>query len=612
LSQAEIAPGTLIDDRYSIQGVLGQGRFTRTYLAADNQRFGDLCVLKEFIPGSADALNNPKARSLFEREAKVLYQINHSQIPRFLAWLPQAGRLFIVQEFIQGQTYLEILQNRQTLAQGFSVPEIMHLLQGILPVLRYLHERNILHRDISPANIMLSENQARGPILIDFGSVKQTISQIWGAETTHGVQSNGESSWLGTSGYAPPEQQWQGQCYPSSDLYALGVSAIVLLTGQEPQQLKDANFLEWQWHEAVNLPTHLTQVLDKMLAAQHRDRYQSAAEVLADLQSGARHAVELNEEGAELIDGQLDRDHAREAQQMAELDQMEDFLQHQTDVLQRQPVVEPAGAQPDLTAYVEARGSASSSDSVPSSVLSSVPSSVPSSQPAAHRLTPALITHCRIELTALIGAIAASIVEETLTKSPNLSPWQFIEILAAHISDTEQADSFRNRIQTSVQECIQFPVESAEPDHNWGQENAQLPAIPTMIENATTAQPISQQIEPDAIAKIPTLCLVHMSGQKFYFPGEAGYLGRHSEQTIQEPILDLTGIPDEKVLSRLHARVYWDRLQQAYMLVDNNSRNGTYLNSELLTPTEPYRLSPGDALQLGKNGLVCFTINVIQ
>jgi len=77
------------------------------------------------------------------------------------------------------------------------------------------------------------------------------------------------------------------------------------------------------------------------------------------------------------------------------------------------------------------------------------------------------------------------------------------------------------------------------------------------------------------------------------------------------PDFDLTGIPHEGVVSRTHARIYWDWTQNVYLLVDNNSRNGTSLNGKLLSPSVHYRLNHGDSLQLGQNNLVCFTVSLM-
>ncbi len=109
----------------------------------------------------------------------------------------------------------------------------------------------------------------------------------------------------------------------------------------------------------------------------------------------------------------------------------------------------------------------------------------------------------------------------------------------------------------------------------------------------------------------PILRLMHTSGREFCLPGEQGYIGRRSQTSRTVPEIDLTGISNEGIVSRTHARIYWDWSQNTYMLVDNSSRNGTYLNRNPLAPNVPYRLNYGDSLQLGQNNLVCFTVAVM-
>lgn len=105
--------------------------------------------------------------------------------------------------------------------------------------------------------------------------------------------------------------------------------------------------------------------------------------------------------------------------------------------------------------------------------------------------------------------------------------------------------------------------------------------------------------------------MIHTSGQEFRLQTEDGYIGRRTQTSNKAPDIDLTGIPNEGVVSRAHARIYWDWNQNAYMLVDNNSRNGTSLNGNPLPPSVHYRLNHGDSLQLGQNNLVCFTVSLM-
>jgi serine/threonine-protein kinase len=279
------ADQNLLGNRYEIQRILGQGGFGRTYLALDRYRFNEPCVVKEFVPQSQGEYELLKSRELFEREAKILHQIDRPEIPKFLATFEEDGRLFLVQEYIQGQTYSSLLRQRQQRGETFAEVEIIQLLKSLLPVLNYLHDRQILHRDISPDNLMLRE-EGQLPMLIDFGIGRSALIQ-GGDRSGNLVQTNYppiQQSIVGKIGYAPQEQLWMGQSFPSSDLYSLAVTAIVLLTGEDPQSLTNQQSLKWQWTSSASVSPGLAQILNRMLQDNPARRYQSAAAVLADLE----------------------------------------------------------------------------------------------------------------------------------------------------------------------------------------------------------------------------------------------------------------------------------------------------------------------------------------
>lgn len=267
-----LATHTVLQNRYRIVRVLGQGGFGRTYLAQDLNRFHEYCVLKEFMPTRGEPHQIEKAKELFKREAAVLYQLRHPQIPQFHALFEQEQRLFLVQDYVEGKNYRTLLMERLRRGQTFSEPEIRDLLRKVLPVLDYIHSQGVIHRDISPDNLMLRQKDQM-PVLIDFGVVKDIASRL---------QASGATS-VGKLGYAPSEQLQTGRVYPASDLYTLAVTALVLLTGREPQDLYDDRTLTWRWQEQVSLSPQLTQVLQKMLSYRPGDRYQSAKEVLQAL-----------------------------------------------------------------------------------------------------------------------------------------------------------------------------------------------------------------------------------------------------------------------------------------------------------------------------------------
>jgi serine/threonine protein kinase len=281
---SELTPGTLVDRRYRIQCTLGRGGFGRTYLAADERRFNELCVLKEFVPNSqADPVVAQKLRELFQREAAILHKLSHPQIPRFFAGFEEDERLFIAQEYIDGKTYWRLLQERQRQSCTFNQREIVQWLRDLLPVLDYLHTQNIVHRDISPDNIMLPKGR-KAPVLIDFGVVKQVMPHLHLANSGDPDDLIQASVSVGKFGYAPYEQIRMGQCSPRSDLYALAVTAVVLLTGKPPNHLIDAKSLEWKWKRSVRLDSRLLHILDTMMADKPQDRYASAQAVLQALQ----------------------------------------------------------------------------------------------------------------------------------------------------------------------------------------------------------------------------------------------------------------------------------------------------------------------------------------
>ncbi|MBE7383901.1 MAG: serine/threonine protein kinase [Leptolyngbya sp. SIO1E4] len=283
------SPNHLLGGRYRILRELGRGGFGYTYLAEDINRFNELCVLKEFFPQVDDNTALQKAKQLFEREAGVLYQLNHPQIPKFRELLRvqtgNRGRLFLIQDYVEGPTYQELLETRLKSGNRFSEPEVTQLLQRVLPVLEYLHSIGVIHRDIAPDNLIL-RNADGLPVLIDFGGVKKLATVV-----QQQVGASAVPTRLGKVGYAPEEQLETGQVTPSADFYALAVTALVLLTGESPQVLYDSYSKRWYWQEYVTLSPRLTKVLERMLAPRSRDRYGSAAAVMNALLTPDTYAV---------------------------------------------------------------------------------------------------------------------------------------------------------------------------------------------------------------------------------------------------------------------------------------------------------------------------------
>jgi serine/threonine protein kinase len=278
-----LATETVLQGRYRLLRLLAEGGFARTYLAEDQGRFGERCVVKEFCPSANDASVFEKAKELFQREAQTLYQLEHPQVPQFRAMFAEGldhntQRLFLVQDFVEGETYRTALRRRLQTQEHFSVQEVRQLLKQLLPVLSYIHSKGIIHRDITLENLMLRATD-QTPVLIDFGVVKSVVTQL---QQTNMMATG---TVVGKFGFAPIEQLQSGRAYPSSDLYSLAVCCLVLLTGLEPSQLFDDVAAVWHWKHHTSVSDGLASVLDKMLAHKPSDRYVTADEVFQALQS---------------------------------------------------------------------------------------------------------------------------------------------------------------------------------------------------------------------------------------------------------------------------------------------------------------------------------------
>jgi serine/threonine-protein kinase len=283
----------ILSGRYLPIKLLGRGGFGAAFLARD--RYTPKmrqCVVKQFQPaGDLTATQLATAQKLFEREAEVLEELGsqHDQIPDLFAFFEvtvpslQPGQqdkfFYLVQEFIDGQNLEEELAQKG----NFSEDEALELLQKILPVLQFVHENGTIHRDIKPSNIMRRRDGKL--FLLDFGAVKQVANVGSGAAAGH-------STGIYSMGFAPPEQMSGGQVFPATDLYALAVTALILLTAKDPGELFDAYNNRWSWRShAPGVSPQLADVLDKMLLSAPNQRYQSATEVLEALSEATKPKV---------------------------------------------------------------------------------------------------------------------------------------------------------------------------------------------------------------------------------------------------------------------------------------------------------------------------------
>ena len=268
----------LLKDRYRGIKAIGQGGFGRTFLAIDEDKPSKpACVIKQLFPQISNPPSNfdnntilDKAAALFEQEAMRLDELGkHPQIPDLLAYFIQDNYQYLIQEFINGQNLAEILKTEGV----FQEKQIRDLLNSILPILDFIHTRQVIHRDIKPENIIYRQD---GKIfLVDFGAAKFV--------TGTALIKTGTS--IGTPEYIAPEQI-RGKAIFASDLYSLGVTCLYLLTQVSPFELFDIGENKWVWRDYLNknnITQELGRILDKLIENAVNKRYHSASEVLQDL-----------------------------------------------------------------------------------------------------------------------------------------------------------------------------------------------------------------------------------------------------------------------------------------------------------------------------------------
>ncbi|MBE9183725.1 ankyrin repeat domain-containing protein [Microcoleus sp. LEGE 07076] len=271
---------------YQIKNLLGEGGSSTTYEAIDlktNQRV----ALKAL---SLQKMNDWKVLELFEREANVLSKLNHPGIPRYLDYFyvdtPDNRCFYIVQELAQGQSLASLVENGWHASES----EIKRIATQILEILVYLHSQTppVIHRDIKPENIVFkspinSHKQKDWEVcLVDFGAVQNTYNNTLMRGSTV----------VGTYGYMAPEQ-FLGQAVPATDLYGLGATLLYLLTHRSPAELP-TNILQRDFRSQIPISSAFADWLEKTIAPDLENRFQSAKEALESLRNPLKVSVKSN------------------------------------------------------------------------------------------------------------------------------------------------------------------------------------------------------------------------------------------------------------------------------------------------------------------------------
>lgn len=209
-----LQPGSIIEGRYRVERLMGQGGMGAVYQAWD-QRLAQWVALKE------NALTASEAQTQFEQEARVLARLRHPNLPRVIDhFVTAAGVQYLVMDYIDGPNLAELVR-----ARGRQAPaDIAGWLGQVCDALIYLHSQNppVIHRDIKPQNIKLTADGRA--VLVDFGLSKVGAGRERTATGALGI----------TPGFSPPEQYGAGHTDQRSDVYALAATLYAVLTGESP------------------------------------------------------------------------------------------------------------------------------------------------------------------------------------------------------------------------------------------------------------------------------------------------------------------------------------------------------------------------------------------
>jgi eukaryotic-like serine/threonine-protein kinase len=264
-------------DRYQIDREIGRGCESRVFLALDRQ--GQKLALKilhpEFIEGMA--------ASRFLREIRLMSQLSHPNIARLLDSGERDWLVYLAMAFIDGPTLHEVLGRQGRL----SFADASRVACDLLEALAHAHQLGIVHRDVKPGNVIICPD--RGAVLLDFGIARAIIASSTHEQITHTGMT------VGSSAYMSPEQINGDQDVDGrSDLYSLGCVLFECLVGRPPfVRRKEAVVLQLHLTEPApdvrifrpEVPVYLAELVNKALAKQPMERWQTAAEMQTSLQT---------------------------------------------------------------------------------------------------------------------------------------------------------------------------------------------------------------------------------------------------------------------------------------------------------------------------------------
>jgi len=261
--EGSLQPGSVLQGRYKITGVLGVGGMGSVYQARD-MHFPNVTrhvAVKEMLNLASDPNLREMTLKNFEREANILAELSHPSIPKIFDYFSNKDRAYLVMEYINGHD-LEAIVNR--MPEFIPMDMVKKWAVELCDVLNYLHTHQpepIIFRDIKPSNIMIDH---QGNVrLIDFGIAKA-------------FQSNQKGTMIGTEGYSPPEQ-YRGEASPAGDIYALGATFHHILTRRDPRLEPPFSFIERPIRQTnPNIPPEFEAIVMRSLAYEPEARFPTA------------------------------------------------------------------------------------------------------------------------------------------------------------------------------------------------------------------------------------------------------------------------------------------------------------------------------------------------
>ena len=258
--------GSVLAQRYRIDQQLASGQASQGVLP-QGQLWRGSDQLASDAPVALRQLQDSASQDRFRRLWPSMQAVLHPQIPRFGGLLEEDGSLWLVREWQQGTPFDQIQQQRSERQLVFGAGEVLLLLRQLLPALAVLHANGLVHGDLNPSNL-LRRDQDGLPVVLDFGLLQRQGEQpIAGA----------------TAGFAPQAQGRREGAAAWMDVHALGVTALVLLTGLRPEQLLDAQAGSWVIPEELDLHAPFRAALSRLLSERPEERFEQATAALEAL-----------------------------------------------------------------------------------------------------------------------------------------------------------------------------------------------------------------------------------------------------------------------------------------------------------------------------------------